>query len=237
MAEGVKLLEEAIAHDADIESVYWSAGAPVELLEAALARGVRVFELATGVMDRVADTVTPQPVMTVVRRAEHRLDAFAGSDMVVAMAGVRDPGNAGTVLRAAWAAGAAAVVVCEGSVDPFNPKTVRASAGAVFGLPVVVGGPAAEVLTALRAMGFTRLGAVVDGGADYAGVDLTGRVVVVVGNEAAGLDPATAEAVDLAVTIPMAPGAESLNVGVAAAVICFEASRQRRLASAAPAVA
>ncbi|HET6795204.1 MAG TPA: RNA methyltransferase, partial [Acidimicrobiales bacterium] len=138
MAEGVKLLEEALAHHADVESVYWSAGAPAGLLDAALERGARVFELGAGVLDRVADTVTPQPVMTVVRRAEHRLDALAASDLLVVMAGVRDPGNAGTVLRAAWAAGAAGVVVCEGSVDPFNPKTVRASAGAVFGLPVVV---------------------------------------------------------------------------------------------------
>jgi TrmH family RNA methyltransferase len=190
------------------------------------ARGVRVHRLAPGVMDRVAGTVTPQGVLAVFPMVDRDPEVLAGGTLVVVLDDVRDPGNAGTVLRTADAAGADAVVCCGGTVDPYNPKTVRSSAGSLFHVPLVVEPDTGRALAALAAHGYRRLGAVVRGGEDYVAVDWTRPTAVVLGNEAAGLPEGLA--LDATVAIPMAGRAESLNVGTACAVLCFEALRQRR---------
>lgn len=241
--EGAKLVSVALEAGAAVEGVYAAPGAwegPAQegsrrVLDEAEGAGVRVHALAEGVMERLADTVNPQPVMAVARMVDVPLEALSQARLVVVCAGVRDPGNAGTVLRSAEAAGADGVVFCHGSVDLYNPKTVRASAGALFHLRVVAGGEAVEVLERIGSWGIRRLSAVARDGDAYTGVDLRGRVAVVLGNEAQGLDAGLAGACDQAVTIPMRGRAESLNVGVAAALICFEAARQRA-GSAPPAV-
>jgi TrmH family RNA methyltransferase len=194
--------------------------------------GARVFELESGVMARVAGTVSPQPLMAVVPVPVHDLGSVrAGAPrLVVVCVDVRDPGNAGTVVRSAWAAGVDAVICCEGTVDMWNPKAVRSSAGAVLHVPVVQGGSPADVLTELGEWGLVRWGTAVDTGTDYACADLAQPCALVVGNEAGGLPvDDMAGFLDGILNIPMPGGAESLNVGMAAAVICFEAARQRRL--------
>jgi TrmH family RNA methyltransferase len=247
--EGVNLLEEALATQASTEAVYvdggWAQGLPradhqegpgghdrlSELLDRCAALGVPVFELEPGVLARVAGTVTPQPVIAVVETPVFELSALkvTSPQLVVVCVDVRDPGNAGTVARSAWAAGADAVVCCEGTVDLWAPKAVRSSAGAVFHVPIVAGGPATQVLAEIGEWGLRRLGTVSEGGADYAAEDLRSGVAFVFGNEAAGLpvDELRTQ-LDGLVSIPMAQGAESLNVGMAAAVVCFEVARQRR---------
>jgi TrmH family RNA methyltransferase len=164
-------------------------------------------------------------------------DADSDRALIVVCVDVRDPGNAGTILRSAEAAGATGVVCCDGSVDVFNPKTVRSSAGALFRVPVVAGGDAAEVLAELGRWGLTRLAAVARGGVTYTDADLTGAVALVLGNEAHGLPGAIEESLDGRLTIPMAGRAESLNAGMAGAVLCFEAARQRAAAARQRAVA
>ncbi len=194
-------------------------------------QGARVFELEAGVLARVAGTVTPQPVIAIVGMPVFTMaDIRATSPrLVVVCVDVRDPGNAGTVVRSAWAAGVDAVVCCEGTVDVWNPKAVRSSAGAVLHVPVVPAGPAAEVLSELGGWDLARLGTAVEGGTDYATWDLTRPTALVLGNEAAGLELAELRPhLDGVVSIPMAAGAESLNVGMVAGVLCFEAARQRR---------
>ncbi len=238
MVEGVKVVREALAAGVEVESLYVDRADPgadaalVEVLQEAHTAGSRVFDLGPGVLARVADTVTPQPVMAVVRQMDVALDQLRPDDgdppLVVVCVDLRDPGNAGTVLRSAEAAGATGVVCCDGSVDLFNPKTVRASAGSLFRLPVVAGGDPAEVLTTLGEWGLTRLATTPRGGADYTDVDLTGPVALVLGNEAHGLPSGLDHLLDGYLTIPMAGRAESLNAGMAGAVLCFEAARQRR---------
>ncbi|HEX6569753.1 MAG TPA: RNA methyltransferase, partial [Acidimicrobiales bacterium] len=142
--------------------------------------------------------------------------------------GVSDPGNAGTLLRSAEAAGGGAVLFCNGSVDPYGPKCVRSSAGSVFRLAVARDGPAAAALAALAAAGVRSVATLARGAPPYDAVDLTGPVALVLGSEAHGLPAAVAVAADTAVTIPMAGRAESLNVGMAGTILCFEALRQRR---------
>jgi TrmH family RNA methyltransferase len=239
VAEGAKVVGEALAAGARIESVYVDAAAAPTLeplLQACLDAGGRVFDLAPGVLERVAGTVSPQPVLAVVGDTTVTLEALGAGHptLVVVCADVRDPGNAGTLLRSAEAAGAGGVVFCEGSVDVTNPKTVRASAGALFHLPVVAGGPAADVLEAVAGWGLRRYGTAARRGVAYTDADLAAPVALVVGNEATGIPAALHDLVDEWVTIPMAGRAESLNVGTAAAVICFEAARQRRSPGAAP---
>jgi len=180
------------------------------------------------VMERVASTVTPQPLLAVVSYRPSPWATLDGATLVVACVDVRDPGNLGTVIRTADAAGVDAVVCCDGTVDPTNPKTLRSTAGSLFHVPVVHGGSAAEALAELSARGFTTVATVVRGGTDYVAFDWTRPVALVLGNEAAGLDPALVAELDAGVTVPMAGRAESLNVGVSAAVLCFEALRQRR---------
>lgn len=233
VVEGAELLSVALDAGTAVESVYVAPeGRANAAVTAAAARafeaGSRVFDLEPGVLERVADTVTPQPVLAVVGFEPPDLGALRQADLVVVCTDVRDPGNAGTLIRTADAAGAGGVVCCDGTVDPYNPKTVRASAGSVFHLPIVAGGEAVAVIETIGAWGLRTLGTVVRDGVDYADIDLTDRVALVFGNEAAGLSTQVLAVLDERVTIPMAGRAESLNVSVSAAVLCFEALRQRR---------
>ena len=239
MVEGAKLLASALDAGAAVESVF--VGSTTEgpgsvpeddgARDAAVARaagaGARVFELGPGVLERVADTVTPQPVLAIVRAPSVTLDDVGPASFVVMCVDVRDPGNAGAVVRVAHAAGADAVVCPEGTADPFNPKTVRASAGSVLHVPVVAGGDPGDVLTRLGDMGLRRLGASSRGGVPYTEVDLRGPVALVLGNEASGLPPSLEDRLDGRVSVPMAGGVESLNVATAAALLCFEVARTR----------
>lgn len=226
VAEGVTLLREALATGNVPETVFHAPDAERGLLEDARASGAGIVALAPGVMEAVADAVTPQPVCAVVPFVDVSLDALANDGVVVVAVDVRDPGNAGTLVRSAAAAGARGVVLCDGCVDLYNPKTVRATAGALFRLPVVTSVPVDGALRMLGAAGRRRLAAVAYGGDDYATVDLSRPTALVVGNEAHGL-PAGID-IDGRITIPMPGATESLNVGVATAVLCFEAARQSR---------
>jgi RNA methyltransferase, TrmH family len=216
--EGAALLAEALEAGAPVEAVFVGPGAlPVDGGDAP------VFELAPGVVERVASTVSPQPVLAVVGRTDLPWAAVAPTlGFVVVAAGLGDPGNMGTILRSAEAAGASAVVVTEGSVDVFNSKVVRASAGALFHVPVVVDVP----VGALGELAVPLLGAVATGGVPYDEAPLERPCAVVLGNEAHGL-PAGLH-LDGLVSIPHAGRAESLNVAMAATVLCFEAARRRR---------
>jgi TrmH family RNA methyltransferase len=232
VVEGAKVLLCALDAGAEVEAVFVgvegaNAPAVLEAVERAQSKGIRIFELGAGVVERVADTATPQPLLAIVHTPQASLGDLAQAGFVVVCVDVRDPGNAGAVIRSADAAGADGVVCCAGPVDPFNPKTVRASAGSVLHLPVVTGGDPAAVLEELTGWGMRCLAAVAHGGTDYTEVDLVAPLALVFGNEAAGLPDVLADRIDQRVTIPMAGRAESLNVSMAAAVLCFEVRRAR----------
>jgi TrmH family RNA methyltransferase len=244
VAEGAELIRCALDAGAPIESLYVApAGADdravQEVCRRAEAAGVRVFPLAAGVLERVADTVSPQPILAVLPMLEEPAE---GADpwssepgaLIVVLVDVRDPGNAGTVLRAADASGSTMVVFAGDSVDPYNPKTVRSSAGSLFHVPLAVRPDPRALAAELTATGFRTLATVVRDGEDYAGLDWSAPSAVFLGNESSGLDPELAATLSGALAIPMEGQAESLNVGVACAVVCFEAFRQRRGGGAAP---
>lgn len=232
MIEGEKILSAALDAGAELESLYVATGVSVptevqDLLARAGASGVRVFDLAPGVIERVSDTVTPQPVLGIVRAPGASIEDLAETDFVVVCVDVRDPGNAGAVIRAADAAGAGGVVCCDGTVDPFNPKTVRSSAGSLLHLPVVSGGEPVEVLEVLGGYGLRRFAAVARGGTPHTEADLSPPLALIFGNEASGLPEQLLVHVDASISVPMSGKAESLNVSMAAAVLCFEVARAR----------
>lgn len=249
MAEGSKVVAAALEAGVAVESVFLAAEgkgttAVEQLAARAYERGARVFELGPGLMDRVADTVSPQPICAIVPIEDRPLEAVLARPEIqpgstaagaaraaralLVCADVRDPGNLGAVLRSAAAAGISAVVCCDGCADPYNPKAVRASAGAIFHVPVVRGGGVEAVLTAVKAAGFRVLGTSSHTGADYLDADLDGDVAVVLGNEASGLGPELATYLDGTLTIPMTAACESLNVAMTATILAFEIARRGR---------
>lgn len=230
--EGPGLLAEALATQAPVRDVFIAeaTGIAPGLLSLVAEAGATSWELDPSVLAAVATTSTPQPVLATVSMAAVGIGEALGPEpsFVVIAAGIREPGNAGTLIRTAAAAGATAVVFCDEPVDVFNPKVVRSSAGALFRIAVVRSAPTAEVFEALGAAGLRVVGLAGSGSLDYATVDYRQPVAIVVGNEAHGLGPGVIAEMDQLVNIPMASGIESVNVAAAAAIVCFEVSRQRR---------
>jgi TrmH family RNA methyltransferase len=229
VVEGPVLVAEAVASGVALHRVFSEPDALTAELAATLqAAGVEPILVQPGGLGRVLDTATPRPVAAVVPLPTHGLDAAARSDLVLVLADVADPGNVGTLVRTAEAAGVGAVVCCGTTADPYAPKAVRASAGSILRLAVVVDQDAPAVLETLGDAGVTRLALSAGAEGAYDTVDLAGPVAVVLGSEAHGLAPDLTSRVDLMVSIPMVGSVESLNVATAGAIVCFEVARQRR---------
>lgn len=200
-----------------------------ELLDRAQQAGIGCVLVSEDDLESVTDSTTPQGIVAVCPALDVDLDtALAGSPrLVVCCAEIRDPGNAGTVIRCADAAGADAVILGSASVDLYNPKTVRATTGSLFHLPIVVDADLPAALDRCRRQGLQVLAT--DGGGSYALDELIGTgdlarpTVWLMGNEARGLDPDQLALADRAVCVPIYGSAESLNLSTAAAV-CLYAS-------------
>ncbi|OAT79453.1 hypothetical protein A6M21_01235 [Desulfotomaculum copahuensis] len=230
--EGVRLLEEALAAGWMVETLVHTAGAASgagrTLTDTVRERGGRVLEVTDELFRTLADTVSPQGVLAVARRTAYTLDGLlAGRPSLLLLAdGVQDPGNLGAIIRSADAAGADGVILLPGTVDAFAPKTVRATMGSLFHLPVIMDG-ADKVLTALAGAGLPVVAGVPRAPSFIDQIDLSGPVVLAVGNEAGGISPAVLAKSEQA-SIPMSGRAESLNVAMAASIMLYEAVRQRR---------
>ncbi|GAB2549873.1 TrmH family RNA methyltransferase [Brachybacterium huguangmaarense] len=230
-----------------------AAAAYPEILDAARAAGIRVRGVTDEVLaamvrggDATArdgepagqqDVVSPQGILAVSARPEadwgSALAALPadGPVTVAVMAETQDPGNAGTIIRTADAAGADLVVLGAGSTDPFAPKAVRSSAGSVFHLPVATGADLAALLPALAERGITAAATSGHADADLFATDLPPRIAWILGNEARGLPEAVLADAPLAVRIPLEGRAESLNVAIAATLCLFESLRRRGTAA------
>lgn len=230
MVEGPTLIGEAVAAGWTIESVYVPRG-DTDAADAARTvvggtppgSDVAVFELARGVLERVASTETPQaPLAVVAMPARVPVEtALDHAEFAVVVDELRDPGNLGTVLRSAEAAGVDVVVATPGTVDALNPKVVRASAGALFHVPLVTAN-----LDDVRAAGLRVIGTSSHRGVAHSQADWSGRIAVVAGNEARGL--AADADVDDWVRIEHRGRGESLNVAMATTVLCIHAMTVRR---------
>lgn len=224
--DGPTLIAEALDAGITIASVVVEPRAPTDLVERVVAAGIAVHRVGEGALARVTDPVTPQP-MAAVAAIPTPVDPRLGG-LVLVLVGVGDPGNAGTLVRAAEASGAAAVVSCGDGVDIWSPKCVRSSAGSSFRIPVVDAGDAEQGVALLRSAGMTLVATEPHADTVLDDVDLTGDVAVLLGSEAHGLPAAVAAACDVRLSIPMVGRVESLNVATCGAVIAFESARQRR---------
>lgn len=197
---------------------------------AAVEGAGEVVTLADGVIERVGSTKRPQAPLTIAEMPPHDAAGLGTATFVVVLDRVADPGNLGTVIRSAEAAGADAVAVTPGSVDPFNPKVVRSSAGAIFHIPVVEATLDDVASFGLDLIGTSSHDAERRTVSPHTDADLTGRIAIVLGNEAAGLPDEWDDDVGPIpqwITIPHRGRSESLNVAMAATVLVFEAARQR----------
>ena len=196
----------------------------------ARAHGVPVLAVSEDVMRAISSTTSPAGIVAVSRFVDRDPVVLLKESpgLAVVLAGVRDPGNAGTIIRSCAAAGADAVFLGEATVDIYNPKFVRATAGAMFNLPFARNVEIRWLLNELGSLGLQRVAADPVGEAVYDQVDFRRRTAFVLGNEAWGVTEELASAVDARVSIPMSKSVESLNVGMAATVLLFEAARQRR---------
>lgn len=232
MIDGPTLLAEALTSEVEVEQVIAEPDAPDELLERAAASGAIVHRTAAGTLARATDTVAPQAVAAIARLIEPALGQLLAHlerpPLLLTLVDVNDPGNAGTLIRAAEAAGVGGIVFVGESVDPYNPKCVRGTAGSLFRLPVVRSTGIDALLAALETNGLRSIGTVARGGTPYDRLDLTGPSAIMVGSESHGLPSSLVTRLDELTTIPMRGPLESLNVAMAGTLVCFEAARQRR---------
>ena len=237
LAEGPQAVREALTAGA-VEELFGTVdayGRLAELVEAANTTGVPVWPVTEPALAALTETVTPQGVVAVCRQLHHsdvREVLHDQPGLIVVLAGISDPGNAGTVLRTADAAGARAVVFPEGTVDPYNGKCVRASAGSLFHVDIVRGGLAANAVAHLKAAGIAVLAADAQGAEDLFEVadrgGLARPTAWLFGSEAHGLEPELAGAADTGVRVPIHGQAESLNLAAAAAVCLYASARALR---------
>jgi RNA methyltransferase, TrmH family len=232
LADGPKAVEGALSRGCVTEVFVTTAAS--RQYDVLVAQAPRVSVVDDRALGSLSDSVNPAGIVAVCSFLDVPLDsalesARSGSRLVVICADVRDPGNAGTLVRTADAMGADAVVLAGHSVDAYNAKTVRASVGSLFHLPVVVDPDTSAALGAARAAGFVVLAADGDGelALDDAADVLAGPTAWLFGNEAWGLPSELAAAADHRVRIPIRGRAESLNLAAAAAICLHESARTR----------
>lgn len=229
LVEGTRAVREALDCGAGVSAIFYldSRSTPDPAVHAARRRGVPAFSVSPEVMGVLTSTVTPQGVVAVVDFVDLPLrDISPDARLVPVLVRVRDPGNAGTILRSADAAGADAVVFTGSSVDLYNPKTVRATAGSLFHLPVVRDAELGAVVEGLRGRGLAIVAASATAPTTVHQADLGRPTAVLFGNEAHGLADDALGLADQAVRVPIRR-AESLNLAAAATVFLFESARQR----------
>jgi TrmH family RNA methyltransferase len=229
--EGVRIVEEAIRSGLRFDAVFFSesAGGQAKRLLPQIAAQVETAVLPDKLFASVVPSETPQGVAALVRYRQSSLaDLLAkiATGPLVAVAGLQDPGNLGTILRSAEAFGVAGVVLGEGTVSPFNAKVVRGSAGSIFRL-AVVRAKFAEVLVKLRENSVRLAATSSHKGVPLPEANLAGPLAVLIGGEGAGISKDVMAMVDEILAIPHAPQVESLNAGVAASIVLYEIARRR----------
>jgi len=230
--EGIRIVEEALRSGLKFRAVFFgrSAEAKAQRLLPQIAAHVETLLLPNKLFASAVPSETPQGVAALVRCRQFSLEdvlAKAQAGPVLAIAGVQDPGNLGTILRSAEAFGAAGALLGEGTVSPFNSKAVRASAGSVFRLPIAQVTLAAA-LARMRERGLRLVATSSHKGTRLDEAKLTGPLAIFIGSEGAGVPKELLAELDEIVAIPHSPRVESLNAGVAASIVLYEAARQRQ---------
>ncbi|MBE5996180.1 MAG: RNA methyltransferase [Lachnospiraceae bacterium] len=226
-AEGLKIFEE-VPEEA-VRAIYVSESFQKE--HGDLLRGQEYEVVADSRFGSISDTKNPQGVIALLEKPAWKMQEIFRKEapLLLAAEHLQDPGNAGTILRTAEAAGADAVIFTEDSVDIFNPKVVRATMGSIFRMPVFYVKEAKAFAEMLWEHGIRSYAAYLPGSTVYDVPDYTGGTCFFIGNESKGLTVAAAEAADVRIRIPMTEHINSLNAAMAAGILLYEAARQRRV--------
>lgn len=231
VAEGEKQVFEAPKER--VESIFCTSGFADSHPES-FVPGITEI-VSDRVFAKMSDTDTPQGILAVVKMKETKPeDIYSESEIrieglpfILFLEDIRDPGNLGTIVRAAEAAGVTGIVMSAGTVDIYNPKTVRSTMGSIYRVPFLYADDIYGELERAKKSGITLYAAYLDSSIPYYDAEFTKSVGVLIGNEAAGLTYRAAQLADERIVIPMSGAVESLNAAVAAAVITFEVRRQR----------
>ena len=234
VVEGVRLVEELLASNWEIEfGLFTEAAAKQQRAAAVIAEAncrCRMTAVSDSVFTKVSETDHPQGILMVARQVTLSLERLleASQPLIMVIDGVQDPGNMGALLRTADAVGADGVVVTDGSADPYNGKALRASMGSLFHVPLSVGVTRENLLVTLRKTGVRLYATALEQADEYLQANYQGSLAVIFGNEGQGVSEKLLSGAEKNLHIPIYGRAESLNVVVAAAVIMYEAARQRR---------
>lgn len=229
VCEGKKMYFELLRQRPELlKETFWSESGFSNLTpeERALAEQTKYELAADPVFERLSETVTPQGVCAVVRMPEYTLEEMLGDDCrLILLERLQDPGNLGTILRTAEAAGMTGVILSGDSVDAFNPKVVRSTMGAIFRVPFFYADSLPEVLRTLAGQGISVYAAHLEGSVSYDSVTYGKRYGILIGNEANGLSETCTALAKQAIRIPMYGKAESLNAAVACAILAYESRK------------
>lgn len=227
--EGRKMFEEICQDKSRLIKAYFSESYVKEAYAGELP-DVPCEVVADKVFEAVAETVTPQGVLAIVKMPEYSLEKMvAEAGTLVLLEDLRDPGNLGTIIRTAEAAGVSGVILSRESVDVYNPKVIRSTMGAVYRVPFLYVEDFMETLQVLKENRVRLLAAHLKGNKTFDKADYSGKVGILIGNEANGLSEEASELAEEKVLIPMAGSVESLNAAVAAALLMYEAFRKQKL--------
>jgi len=235
--EGERLIEECLQSDLLLTACFHSPETGKRgqaILEELEDRGCPAFTTADAVLATISDTVNSQGLILVAERPKSTPDQILSrskteNSLAVCLDAVQDPGNFGTIVRTAEAAGASGIIALKGSVDAFAPKTLRSAMGSAFRLPIVTDVSADQLIEKSGSAGLKIVATAAEAETSYSDLDWKQAVVLVLGNEANGISPDLLERCDQKVSIPLRSPVESLNVASAAAVILFEAARQKAI--------
>jgi RNA methyltransferase, TrmH family len=234
--EGERLIEECLQSRLKLTACFHEpepSPRAQRIIAEMASRGCPLYPALRSALETVSDTVNTQGLIAIAERPESDFDRASRTrddvaPLVVCLDSAQDPGNFGTIVRTAEAAGASGVVATKGSVDAFSPKTLRSSMGSAFRLPVVTGVESEELALASDAAKLKMVATTAGGETIYSDYDWRRPTMVVFGNEARGVGRELLERCDERLRIPLRAPVESLNIAAAAAVILFEAARQRR---------
>jgi TrmH family RNA methyltransferase len=233
LIEGLKMVEEALRDNLGVKTVV-AAPSLVQhhgkgVLKLAESKGINILWISERLMDALSESKTPQPVMAEVTMKQHSEEGLLANEagLIIIAHQLQDPGNLGTIIRTAEAVGASGLALTQHTVDPFNAKAIRASMGSILRLPVMPIEDIEVFIKKCKQKGFQTAATVLAGEKRHLDIDLTKPTVVILGQEGAGLPQDIMPDIDLRIRIPMAATIDSLNVATAAAVILYEAMRQR----------
>ena len=228
--EGRKMFEEICQEKSRVVKAYFSDSYVKAGYADKAMKTVPYEVVADSVFDAMAETVTPQGVLAIVKMPEYSLEEMIDkAGTLVLLENLRDPGNLGTIIRTAEAAGVSGVILSKESVDIYNPKVIRSTMGAVYRVPFLYVEDFQTPLKELRAKNVRLLAAHLQGKKTFDKADYNGKVGILIGNEANGLTEEASELANEKVLIPMAGSVESLNAAVAAALLMYEAFRKQKL--------